>query len=101
WGGDGSFHRVVRRVWQQKALDRVELALIPSGTCNDLTRRMNLSKYFWRRWEADEPEVSRLAKFSLYEISWDAVPQAGTTPSGEARTRVSDIFINNAGFGRP
>lgn len=86
WGGDGSFHRVVRRVWKQKALDRVELALIPAGTCNDLSRRMNLSKYFWRRWEADQPEVSRLVDFSLYEINWDAV---------------SEIFINNAGFGRP
>ncbi|MBI4395472.1 MAG: hypothetical protein HY548_00155 [Elusimicrobia bacterium] len=84
WGGDGTFHRVVKGLWKRNALNRLELALVPTGTCNDLARRYQLSKYFWRRWEAAVPE-GRLASLSLGHMAWS---------SGE------DIFINNAGIGR-
>jgi diacylglycerol kinase family enzyme len=92
WGGDGTLHRVVRALWQRDALARVELALVPVGTCNDLARRLGLARDCWRRWEAEVPQ-GRLASLALGHARWKATPQSETL--GE------DIFINNAGFGRP
>jgi diacylglycerol kinase (ATP) len=90
WGGDGTFHRVVTALWRRHALEKVELALVPAGTCNDLSRRLSLSKYFWRRWEKPLPEGSRLGTLTLTRMGW-----TGDGAAGE------DIFVNNAGFGRP
>jgi diacylglycerol kinase family enzyme len=90
WGGDGSFHRVAGGLWRRKALDKIEVALVPVGTCNDLARRLQLSKYFWRRWEAPAPE-GRLASLRLGRLGWKA----------EDGSEGEDIFVNNAGFGRP
>jgi diacylglycerol kinase family enzyme len=89
WGGDGTFHRVARAVARRGALDRLELALVPVGTCNDLARRQNLSKYFYRRWEAPSPE-GKLASLTLGRLAWRSAGGAG-----------EDVFVNNAGFGRP
>lgn len=90
WGGDGTFHRVVRAVAKRGALEKMELALVPVGTCNDLARRQNLSKYFYRRWEAPSPE-GKLASLALCRMAWKSpAPNSGD----------EDIFINNAGFGR-
>jgi diacylglycerol kinase family enzyme len=91
WGGDGTFHRVVRALLKRGALGRLELGLVPVGTCNDLARRLNLSKYYWRRWEAPAPE-GRLAAISVGKITWRG---------GEGGSSGDDIFVNNAGFGRP
>lgn len=85
WGGDGTLHRVVKTLWERKALDKIELALVPSGTCNDLARRMNLRFEEWPAWQADEPDGRRAS------MSLGLLAAAGGT----------DIFINNAGFGRP
>lgn len=85
WGGDGTFHRVVCGLRERKALDRIELALVPAGTCNDLARRFRLSRDFWRRWEKPVPP-GRLASLVIARVKWGG---------GE------DIFVNNAGFGRP
>jgi len=52
WGGDGTLHRVVKGLWRRNALDKMELALVPAGTCNDLARFYGLSKECWGRWEA-------------------------------------------------
>ncbi len=93
WGGDGSLHRVVRCLWQRKALDKMELGLVPSGTCNDLARRLGLSWECWRRWETQSPH-GRLAELTLARMGWKSAPD-GSSLDGE------DIFINNAGFGRP
>jgi diacylglycerol kinase family enzyme len=90
WGGDGTFHRVVKGLWKRQALDQVELALVPAGTCNDLARRFGLTRDLWRRWEAPSP-AGRLAALSLGRVAW-------TSDGGEER---EEIFINNAGFGRP
>jgi diacylglycerol kinase family enzyme len=90
WGGDGTFHRVVRGLRERGALDRMELALVPAGTCNDLARRLQLSKYFWRRWEAPSPQ-GRLAHLALGRL-------ACTDEHGNV---TEEIFVNNAGFGRP
>ena len=68
WGGDGTFHRVVRGLWQRDALDRVELALVPAGTCNDLARYYGLAKESWGRWEASAPQ-GRLAALSLGRVA--------------------------------
>ena len=93
WGGDGTFHRVVRGLWQRDALEKMELALVPVGTCNDLARRYGLSKECWGRWEAESP-TGRLARLTLGRAAWKASPRVPVF-DGE------DIFINNAGFGRP
>jgi diacylglycerol kinase family enzyme len=85
WGGDGTLHRVVKALRQRKALDKIEVALVPAGTCNDLARRMGIRFEEWMSWQADAPE-GRRASMSL------AVMKAG---------RRADVFINNAGFGRP
>lgn len=90
WGGDGTFHRVVRGLWQRKALDKMELALVPAGTCNDLARRLGLTRDLWKRWQTPHPE-GRLASLVVARIRW-------SNPAGE---NGEDIFINNAGFGRP
>jgi diacylglycerol kinase family enzyme len=90
WGGDGTFHRVVGALWKRRALDRLELALVPAGTCNDLARRLDLSKYYWRRWESPSPEGT-LASLTLARLRWDG-------PGGVSG---EDVFVNNAGFGRP
>jgi len=89
WGGDGTFHRVVSGLWRRNALAKMELALVPVGTCNDLARALNLIHYDWARWEADRP-TGTLATLSLAHLAWE-----GNGARGE------DIFINNAGFGRP
>lgn len=93
WGGDGTFHRVVRGLWERAALDKIELGLVPMGTCNDLARRMGLSFECWGRWESRAPH-GRLAALTLGRVSWRAQPDA-PKPDG------FDVFVNNAGFGRP
>jgi diacylglycerol kinase family enzyme len=85
WGGDGTLHRVVKALWQKDALGKVELALVPAGTCNDLARRMGLRFEEWPAWQADEPD-GRKASMSLAFLE----SEGRKTP-----------FINNAGFGRP
>jgi diacylglycerol kinase family enzyme len=89
WGGDGTFHRVVRALWKKKALHDVELALVPAGTCNDLARRLALTRPAWSAWQAAAPR-GRLASLCLARLRWKS----------NDRFR-EDIFINNAGFGRP
>ena len=93
WGGDGTLHRVVRGLWKRGALDKIELALVPAGTCNDLARYYGLSKECWGRWEAAAPQ-GRLALLTLAHMAWKSSARA---PVAEGE----DVFINNAGFGRP
>jgi diacylglycerol kinase family enzyme len=93
WGGDGTLHRVVKGLWKRRALDKMELALVPAGTCNDLARYYGLSKESWGRWEAVAPH-GRLARLTLARMAWKSSSQS---PSIEGE----DVFINNAGFGRP
>lgn len=88
WGGDGTFHRAVKFLRVRRAFDRVELALVPAGTCNDLARRMGLTKRHWRRWEEEKP--GRLARLSL-----------GLLRYGADNAMQEEVFVNNAGFGRP
>jgi diacylglycerol kinase family enzyme len=39
WGGDGTFGRAVQALEKLGALSRVEVGLVPVGTCNDFARR--------------------------------------------------------------
>jgi len=94
WGGDGTFHRVVQGLWERKALDKMELALVPVGTCNDLARFYGLSKAFWHQWHMPYPR-GRLAPLFLSRLRWKN-PKAGDKKNGQ-----EVVFINNAGFGRP
>lgn len=93
WGGDGTFHRVVKGLWKRGALDKIELALVPAGTCNDLARYYGLSKESWGRWESPKPQ-GRLAQLTLAHMAWKKTPS-------DPNILGEDIFINNAGFGRP
>jgi diacylglycerol kinase family enzyme len=85
WGGDGTLHRVVQALWERCALERMELALVPAGTCNDLARRMGLRFEEWPSWQAEEPQGRRAA------MSLGLLTVGGRT----------SVFANNAGFGRP
>jgi diacylglycerol kinase family enzyme len=88
WGGDGTLHRVVDHLRKRNALDRVEVALVPVGTCNDLARRMGLTADMYERWESDELS-GKPASLAIGEMT---VKGSGGGTS---------VFINNAGFGRP
>ena len=79
-GGDGSLHRTVNWLAQKKALQTIELATVPAGSCNDFARFIGLRR---RRPE----NAFRLAC------------------SGKARpvdlgSMDSELFLNNAGLGR-
>jgi diacylglycerol kinase family enzyme len=88
WGGDGTLHRVARALWRAEAFEKMEVALVPVGTCNDLARRFGLSLDDWRLWESPEP-AGRVASLAVGHLRWE-----GEKVQGE------DVFINNAGFGR-
>jgi hypothetical protein len=52
-----------------------------------------LSKECWGRWESPRPQ-GRLATLSLGHMAWKSSPRSDKVDG-------DDIFINNAGFGRP
>jgi len=93
WGGDGTFHRVVKALWERNALERMELALVPVGTCNDLARRFGLTLKDGSRWDAVSP-AGRLIRIPLGRMSWKGSPIEDSSTG-------DDLFVNNAGFGRP
>lgn len=74
WGGDGTLNRALQFLYDRSALDKVELALVPAGTCND----------FFRKNHSDQKEGIR-QHFDLGRLSI----------GGQGK-----IFLNNAGFGR-
>ncbi|HOW27501.1 MAG TPA: diacylglycerol kinase family protein [Elusimicrobiota bacterium] len=80
WGGDGTFHRAAKKLLAMAAEDKVELALVPVGTCNDLARQIRLDRYFWRQWEHPTPPGT-LTSYTVWDMN-------------------GDIVVNNAGFGR-
>jgi diacylglycerol kinase family enzyme len=79
-GGDGSLHRTVNWLAQKKALQTMELATVPAGTCNDFARYIGLGR---RRVE----NAFRLAC-------------AGKAKPADMGLMNSELFLNNAGFGR-
>ncbi len=79
-GGDGSLHRTLNALAQKKQLKSMEVAVVPAGTCNDFSRFLGLRR---RRLEI----AFRLA----------CTGQARPTDLG---VMDSEIFVNNAGFGR-
>lgn len=90
WGGDGTLHRVVKALWSRGALGKLELALVPVGTCNDLARRLRLTADLHDQWDAPAPQ-GRLISLAPGILRW----------KDAAGTLTTDFFINNAGFGRP
>lgn len=81
WGGDGTFSRAINALADLDALDKVRLALVPAGTCNDFARQLRLLP--WER---------LVRQSSLVERSFDL----GLLEHAEGRR----LFVNNAGFGR-
>lgn len=91
WGGDGTLHRVVRRLFDKQALSTLEVILVPTGTCNDLARWVGARKEDWWRYESPVPP----GKVFSMPLGW---ARWGHTRSGNV---TEDLFLNNAGFGRP
>lgn len=84
WGGDGTMSRVVQSLYELKALDRVSVALVPAGTCNDFARKMKILP--WKKWSKN-PAGLRQEERAV---------DVGLLASGSDRR----AFLNNAGFGR-
>jgi diacylglycerol kinase (ATP) len=80
-GGDGSLHRAVQALRKGGHLGRVALGLVPGGTCNDFARALGLRP---QRMEA----AMRLAC-------------EGKPRPVDLGLLNGELFINNAGFGRP
>lgn len=74
WGGDGSVNRTLQFLFDREALDQMEMALVPAGTCND---------FFRKNYSTHDEGIRQ--HFDL-GVLW--------TEQGEK------IFLNNAGFGR-
>lgn len=79
-GGDGSLNRVLDQLRKLKALGRIEVGVIPLGTCNDFARYLGLSP-------RHQTESIRHA------CNGDAQPV-------DLGLMGNQLFINNAGFGR-
>lgn len=84
WGGDGTLSRAVQALREYGGLEKTELALFPSGTCNDLARRLGIP--LWKNL------VKKAASKNPGEHPLDI---GLLTAGGRERT-----FINNSGFGR-
>jgi diacylglycerol kinase family enzyme len=84
WGGDGTFSRVIQKLYEEGHLENVSLSLIPVGTGNDFARYLGFSN--WQKCIDDV--LLKNGGAHLYDIG---------LLSHSAGTRV---FINNAGFGR-
>jgi diacylglycerol kinase (ATP) len=82
WGGDGTLSRAVNALESLNALDKVRIALVPAGTCNDLARRLGIA--VWDR--------LFIGSTTLEERRIDV----GMLSHAEGRR----AFVNNAGFGR-
>ncbi|MCG3205656.1 MAG: lipid kinase YegS [Elusimicrobia bacterium] len=84
WGGDGSLSRVVQCLYELKALEKVTLALVPAGTCNDFGRKMGLA--LWKKLVHNFLEAP--GRHELVDV-------------GLLKSEIGNrTFINNAGFGR-
>jgi len=79
-GGDGTLHRVINALSQMHALKTVELATVPAGTCNDFARFIGLRR-------------RNVQKAFLLACSGKARPV-------DLGSMDSELFLNNAGFGR-
>jgi diacylglycerol kinase family enzyme len=88
WGGDGTFHRVVQKLYEMNALGRMVLALIPVGTCNDLARAMKI------------PAWKTYAEQFLTGVYSETTADLGLLALSVGRHAARHVFVNNAGFGR-
>ena len=79
WGGDGSLSRAVNALDDLGALDRIQVALVPVGTCNDFARQVGATTFASDRTALSERRVD----------------VAFLEHDGGRR-----LFVNNAGFGR-
>ena len=79
-GGDGTLHRAINALSQKSALQSVELAAVPAGTCNDFARFIGLRR-------------RGIQKAFLLACSGKARPV-------DLGSMDSELFLNNAGFGR-
>lgn len=79
-GGDGSLNRLFRFLQVEKMLAKVEVGLIPAGTCNDFGRGLRLSPKRFRE-AFDTACAGQVRDMDLADMN-------------------GGLFFNNAGFGR-
>lgn len=79
-GGDGSLHRAINHLAHRQELSKIEIGIVPAGTCNDFARFLGQRR---KRVE----DAFRLA------CSGKATPF-------DLALMDKEYFINNAGFGR-
>lgn len=79
-GGDGTLHRVINVLHRHQRLKTMEIAVIPTGTCNDFARVLGFQK---KRLE----EAFRIAC-------------TGKAQAIDLGAMDSELFINTAGIGR-
>ncbi len=84
WGGDGTLSRAVNEIYRRSAFDKMIVALVPVGTCNDFAKRMEIP--VWETCVAHA--LASKGREELIDV-------------GLVSTSVGErTFINNAGFGR-
>jgi diacylglycerol kinase (ATP) len=79
-GGDGTLHEIINRLAQKKRLSKMEVAVVPAGTCNDFARSLGLRE-------------RRLGQ--AFEVACAGKPRL--TDLGQMDSK---LFLNNAGIGR-
>lgn len=78
WGGDGTLSRVVQKLYELNALKKINVALVPVGTCNDFARKIKIKSWKYLK-------SATIKKIDLGVISV---------------LNQKRIFVNNSGFGR-
>lgn len=90
WGGDGTLHRAVQSFSDLDLWEKATLGVVPVGTCNDLARYLGLPAGGISK-ALQVIKKQEVMKIDIGVASWQ------NPESGEKH---SQIFINNAGFGR-
>jgi diacylglycerol kinase family enzyme len=84
WGGDGTMNRAVQVLYERGKLGEIFVALIPVGTANDFSRKVNQAHW------------GKIAEKIFNEPFLVRDIDLGVLRCG----RSVRVFVNNAGFGR-
>jgi diacylglycerol kinase family enzyme len=79
-GGDGTFHRIINVLNTLKHLQKMDLAIVPAGTCNDFSRALGFS--------------ARLPEQAFQNAC------TGRPAPVDLALMDKELFFNNAGVGR-
>lgn len=79
-GGDGTLHTAVRYLADHSLLSKIQIAVLPAGSCNDFARHIG---------------VSKRQKKKAIQLAFNGAAQLADLGLVQ-----DQLFINNAGFGR-